>query len=196
MKTTTRLLTLTAAAFAIGASGLVFAQQGNEGPDRQGSGMGMGPGMGQHAEGHRGGHHHHGKNRGGPSAAEMSAHLDKLKAELKITEAQAPVWQQFATTVQGQAEARQTRRTEMRAQMQASKASGAQIDRQALRTQMQQQHAAERTARNQARQALYAVLTPEQKALADTRMRGGERGERGERGDRQGGHHGEHRHGA
>lgn len=183
MTTTTRLLTLTAAAFAIGAAGLAVAQQGNEGPDTPRQGMRQGMGMGQHSEDQRGGHHQrHG--HGAPSAAQVAQHLDKLKAELKITDAQLPAWQQFATTVKTEADSHEARRTAMRAQMQASRASGAAPDRQALRSQMQQQREASRNTHAQARQALYAVLTPEQKAVAEQKMRlrAGQEGGHGPRG--------------
>lgn len=160
MKTSTTILTALAAALALGTAGAVFAHQG-EGP---GSRMGM------HGEGH-------GRMHGGDRSAQQAERLAALKTELKITAAQEPAWQQYETVLRQQAEARKAMHDKMQAQRQATPQdpkAAAGTDRAALRESMRQQHEAHLAARDQARQALLAVLTPEQKTLlADQRLGSG-----------------------
>ena len=166
MKTSTKIIAAAAATLSLGAAGLVFANQsqpGAGGCEHQGRGMGMGMGM-------EGGH---GGMRGGMGGADMAARatarLAELKTELKITAAQEPAWQQYEAVVRQQADAMQALRNGMRTRMQDPKAR-AEIDPQAQREAMLQMRQSNQAARDTARQALYAVLTPEQKALADQRL--------------------------
>jgi Spy/CpxP family protein refolding chaperone len=118
----------------------------------------MGPGMGMHG-GMYGGMH------GGMVNAEtVAARLADLKTELKITGAQEGAWQAYVAVVQQQAAARDA----LRAQMQGPEVTPA--DRSAhfeAMSKFREEHLAARTA---ALNDLYAVLTPEQKQLADQRL--------------------------
>ena len=171
MKTRTRL-TLSLAAVALAAASALAAPPAGAGPGPgagpgtapclgagPGMGMGMGPGM-------------HGHGPGGWDAEAIGARLDALKAELRITAAQANAWQAYAGVVQQHAEQRQALRTQMWTQMQDPQ-TAATVDRAAFHEAMQtlrQQHWDERQA---ALDGLYAVLTPQQKALAEQRLAGG-----------------------
>lgn len=110
-----------------------------------------------------------------PSAAQVSEHLAAVKSDLKITAAQEGAWKQYEDLVRRQS----AEREKLHAQMAERMKSGARPDdkeREAMRTQFQ----ASRDARTQARDALYAVLTPEQKTVADQKLRhGGRDGHRG-----------------
>jgi hypothetical protein len=187
MKTSIKFFAAAAAAVALGSIAPVWAQQASDSPAQQATGQGKGQGMGMQGHGKRGGH-----GRAMPTAADVTARLDRLKAELQITPEQAQAWQQFADTARSQAEARAARRAQMQDRMQARQtpADGSSAappaDRDALRAQMKQQRDADRTARDAARAALYAVLSPEQKALADQKLRSA----------RHQGHRHGHRHGA
>lgn len=166
MKTTTKIVAGTIAALSLATASAVFAHQGM-GP---GMGMGAGPGMGMGSgmgHGMRGGMH------GPESAAVTAARLSDLKAELKITPTQDNAWQAYATVVQQQAAARESMRTQMQAQMQAQmqeKSAAAPVDRSARHEAMSQQREQHFAARSAAVKDLYAVLTPEQKALAEQRL--------------------------
>ena len=91
----------------------------------------------------------------------LTARLSDLKAQLKITTAQEAAWQTFAAQAKAQAASMQA----MRAQMQAGHGNGSGTNGQRA-TAMQQRAAGMATMTN-AFGALYAVLTPEQKAIAD-----------------------------
>jgi hypothetical protein len=172
MKTSTKIISATFAAVSLVVAGGAFAHQGQGmghcmaagqwqgmgmGPG-VGQGMGMGPGMGMRHE-----------MQGLDTTAAATTRLASLKAELKITAAQEPAWQRYQTLVLQQAEAGQAMRSAMQAQMQDPKAA-ADFDFAARRESMlklREAHQAERTA---ARDELFAVLTPEQKALAVQRL--------------------------
>jgi hypothetical protein len=170
MKTTTKIVAGTIAALSLATASAVFAHQGmgpgmgmDMGPGT-GPGMGMGYGMGH---GMRGGMH------GPESAAVTAARLSDLKAELKIMPAQDSAWQAYATVVQQQAAAREAMRTQMQAQMQAQmqeKSATAPVDRSARHEAMSQLREQHFAARSAAVKDLYAVLTPEQKTLAEQRL--------------------------
>ena len=165
MKTSTKIIAAAAATLSLGAAGLVFANQAHSGPggcEHAGRGMNMG------MEGGHGGMR--GGMRGGMGGADMAARttarLGELKTQLKLTDAQEPAWQQYEAVVRQQADAMQALRKGMQARMQDPKAM-AEIDPQAQRESMLKLRESNQAARDTARQALYAVLTPEQKALAD-----------------------------
>jgi len=159
MKTSTQIITTAIAAIALGAGGLVFAQQG------QGDGStprGMHGGM-------------HGGKHSAQTAEDVAARLATLKTELAITAAQEPAWQQFEGVVREHAQARQTMRASMQARMQ-DPAAAASPDHAAQREAMMKLHEKNRAEGDAARKALYAVLSPEQKALADQRLMHGRQG--------------------
>lgn len=185
MKTSTRILSISAAVLTLGAGGFAFAQASNEGRDCMGGGMGMQQGMGKHGGAHGGTHGGKGGGMGGgmrgAGPADAAARLAATKAELKITAAQEPAWQAYEAVVRQQAESRQAMRTAMQARMQ-DPAAAASIDHAAMRDTKHQQRESNRAARETARQALYAVLSPEQQAVAAQRLHFGS-------GHRKGAHH-------
>jgi Spy/CpxP family protein refolding chaperone len=185
LKTSTRILSISAAVLTLGAGGFAFAQASNEGRDCMGGGMGMQQGMGKHGGAHGGTHGGMGGGMGGgmrgAGPADVAARLAATKAELKITAAQETAWQAYEAVVRQQAESRQAMRTAMQARMQ-DPAAAASVDHAAMRETMHQQRESNQAARDQARQALYAVLSPEQKAVADQRLHFGP-------GHRKGAHH-------
>ena len=118
-----------------------------------GMGQGFGPGMGVGPG--------HGPMAGVDPAAMADSHLSDLKAQLNINTSQEAAWQAFATQAKAQAASMQA----MRAQMQQD--TGTAPERMAQRTTAMQQRAAGMVTMTNAFGALYAVLTPEQKAIAD-----------------------------
>lgn len=118
-------------------------------------GAGMEPGMG-----HMGGMGQHGM-AGGNHAAMADSHLAELKATLKITTAQEGAWQAFATKAKQQAQTMQARHSKMQ------EAAGTAPERMARHIEMMKQHIGDMEAMTAALKDLYAVLTPEQQALAD-----------------------------
>lgn len=183
MKISSRILSISATVVALGIGGFVYAQASQDAPGRMGGGMGMQQGMGMHGGaqgGMRGGMG--GGMRGAGEPADATARLAATRAELKITSDQEPAWQAFEAVVRQQAEARQALRSGMQARKQ-DPAAAASVDRAAMRETMHKFRESEQAAREQARQALYAVLSPEQKVLADQRLGAG-----------HGQHKGGHRH--
>ena len=157
MKRTHSLIAGVVAAVALAVAGTTYAQPfGGMGPG-YGPGMGMGhgygPGMGMGPG--------HGPMSGVDHAAMADSHLSDLKAQLKINTSQEAAWQAFATQAKAQAASMQA----MRAQMQQD--SGTAPERMAQRTTAMQQRAAGMATMTNAFGALYGVLTPEQKAIAD-----------------------------
>ena len=147
MKPTATFAAVVLAALSFAAANTVFAQ----------------PGMGQH----QGPGMRH-RMAGPETAAAAQARLTALKADLKITAAQEAAWTAYAGVVQQQAEQREATRTQMQAKMHDPKLSDA--ERVAMRESMakaRDQHLAARTA---AIKDLQAVLTPEQRAIADTQL--------------------------
>jgi len=142
------------AALSLGlAAAMVSAHPGGYGsgwgPGHMGGmGYGMGYGMGPHGM------------YGGPAAAE--GRLAALKTELKITSAQEAKWQAFAEKAKLQAESMQSARTAMQ---DSAKLSAP--DRFALHDGLMKQRLAQSEATHAAFKDLYAVLTPEQKAVVD-----------------------------
>lgn len=137
---------------------------------------------------------HRGGGDGGPrhtppTAAQVNERLATVKGELKITAAQEGAWKQYEDTVRRQAAEREKLHAQMAERMKAGTRPDAK-ERETLRTQME----AERDARTKARDALYAALTPEQKTVADQKLRHGGRDGRGGRdGHGPHGRHGDHR---
>ena len=147
MKRTHTLIAGVVVGVALAVAGATYAQPYG------GMGQGFGPGMGMG--------YGHGPMGGVDPAAMADARLSDLKAQLKIDAAQESVWQAFATQAKAQAASMQA----MRAQMQQD--TGTAPERMAQRATAMQQRAAGMATMTNAFGALYAVLTPEQKAIAD-----------------------------
>jgi len=109
--------------------------------------MGMGAGHGPHA--------------GLDPSTMLESHLTALKAQLKITSAQEAAWQAFTA----QAEQQVASMRALHGQAQASTLTAP--ERMAQHAVAMQQGADGMAATTNAFGALYAVLTPEQKAIAD-----------------------------
>jgi len=147
MKKRSSIITGVAAGIALAVAAVTYAQPfGGMGPGF-GPGMGMGPG--------------HGPMAGVDPSTMVDSHLAEMKVQLQVTPAQEPAWQAFAAAATQQAAGMQA----IRAQMWDN--AGTAPDRMALRSQMMQQRAASMTAMSNALNALYAFLSPEQKAFAD-----------------------------
>ena len=109
--------------------------------------------------------------RGGPGnfnpSAMIEGRLAYQKAELNITKAQEPAWEAYSTKARAQAGIMLA----MRGTMQNTEASA--TDRIEQRTALMKQHLAQAETMAAALKDLYAVLTPEQKAIADQQFGGG-----------------------
>ncbi len=143
-------------------------------------------------------HHGPGAGRGGPGgrwsnpAAAVEGHLAALKVELKITPDQDTAWKTFTDKARQQADTMIARRDARRAQMSSTTPATPQSapERLAQRTEFAKQRVAGMETMTAAVKDLYAVLTPEQKTLADRQlahgpMGGGGRGMGGGRGFRR-----------
>ncbi len=128
------------AGLALAVAAVTYAQPfGGMGPGHgPGIGMGMGPG--------------HGLMAGVDPATVIDSRLSDLKALLKITATQETEWQAFTTQA-------------MRAQMQQG--TGTAPERMGQHATAMQQRAQAMATMTNAFNALYAVLTPEQKTIAD-----------------------------
>lgn len=136
-----------AAGVALAVAAVTYAQPfGGMGPGF-GPGMGMGPG--------------HGPMAGVDPAAMADSRLTDMKAQLKINTSQEAAWQTFAATAKQQAASMQA----MRAQVQDSNLTAP--ERMAQHTTVMQERSAGMATMTTAFNALYAVLTPEQKVIAD-----------------------------
>jgi Spy/CpxP family protein refolding chaperone len=136
--------------------------RGGYGPGMMGYGGGYGPGMMGNGGGPRGGYGPGmGWGQGGP-AANADARLSFLKNELAITADQDSAWQAYTTQVKKQAESMQALFTQ--AQSQTAQSGPERLNQ---RAEFAKQRAANIEAMSTAVKDLYAVLTPEQKAVAD-----------------------------
>lgn len=192
MKRTTKLSMLAAGVAALGlAASLAVAHPGGYGPGA-GFGPGMGPGMGGMHPGMMGagpgpqGMHpgmmgagpgmmgmHPGMMGMGPQAmqgadfaAVFDARMAASKAMLKITAEQESAWQAYATQVKSQFETMQA----FRATMHAAAPAGSAAERIDQHAAMMKQGAAMAEQTSKAVKDLYAVLSPEQRAIADQRL--------------------------
>lgn len=189
MKTSTKIFSATVVVAALAAAGAALAHQGG-----MGHGPGMGPGMQQGAGPAMTGHGMWpGMGMHGPqTAAALDTRLTAAKAALKITAAQETAWTKYAGVMTQLAKSGESMRAQMQAQMRDGKAPSAdewakQRDAMiGLRTEHQAQKAA-------AVKDLYAVLTPEQRAIAEEYLpaQGGRR-MAGQMPGRMGGHGGGH----
>jgi len=176
MKRTYKIVSGIALIASLGIATAVYAHGGfgpGAGPcggDGTGMSQGFGPGMGSHGYGPMGG-------MGGPQgmpghmaaganfdpAAMMEGRLAFLKSTLKITAKQDAAWQAYSAKAKQQGETMLAARAAMTAQ----NATGSAPERMAQRTAMMKQHLDNMETMNAALKDLYAVLTPEQKAIAD-----------------------------
>lgn len=184
MKLTYKIIAGIAATLTLSAAGIVYAHQGGGmgvGPG-MGPGMGMGMGMGHMGPGMGMGWGMQGMGPGAMVNQDLSAlaasRMAQLKSDLKITPNQEAAWKAFETAVLQQSAAMQSMRSEMHAQMQ-SNPSG--VDHNAQRDKMIKLHETSTAARSAALKDLNAVLTPEQKAIADrsANVMGGHRAQGG-----------------
>ena len=149
------------------------------GPRAGGPGSGYGPGsggygpgmMGYGGRGHHGGPGHKWSN---PKAA-VEGHLASLKVELKITPDQENAWQAFAGKARTQADTMIARRAQFAEQAQSGKSLPA-PERLAQRTERMKLGLANMETMTAAVKDLYAVLTPEQKTIADQQLANGPMG--------------------
>ncbi|OIQ94240.1 hypothetical protein GALL_237660 [mine drainage metagenome] len=177
MKRSQKVIVGITAVLSAVAIGTAFAQSGGMGSYRMsGTTAGMEPGsmmgggmMGEGNMRQRG--MAEGMMHGGDSAAMVDRHLADTKAALNITAAQEPAWQAFAAQAKQQAEAMQTMRGKLR------DANATAPDRMQARTQLLQQRLTGMEAMTKDFKHLYAVLSPEQRAIANQRlsMRGEQR---------------------
>ncbi len=170
MKRATKIAIGVGTALSLGlATAMVSAHPYGYGP---GWGMGQGAGYGPGAGMGRGGPMGNGpmgqgmgpQAHGNPVAAAESR-LSTLKSELKITAAQESAWNAFSDQTKQQAEAMQAWMTSAQGGAQATAPERLELHNQLMQKRQEQM---EKTAT--AFKHLYAVLTPEQKALADQRF--------------------------
>ena len=164
MKLTYKIIAGAAATLALAVAGIVHAHPGGGMGFGMGPGMGygMGPGMGMGGRMGPGGGW-----MGADMAAVAAGHAAELKAVLKITPAQEKAWQAYEAAIRQQAAAMQSRRSQMQELMQKQQGGGDNAEFIAQRDAMIKRHDADRAAHAAALKDLYAVLTPEQRALAD-----------------------------
>lgn len=127
----------------------------------QGYGHGMGMGMGYGFGPGMGAGPGYGPMAGFDPSATVESRLGALKAELKITASQEAAWKAYADQAKQQAASMPA----LHAQMNADAMTAP--ERRALHTALMQQRISAMAAMDTAFNALYAVLTPEQKAIAD-----------------------------
>lgn len=125
-----------------------------------GMGRGMGPGGGMGPMGYG-----MGPQAYGNPGAMADARNAYLKSELKITPAQESAWKTFAEQTKQQAEAMQAWRTTIQGSAPATAPERLELRNQVMKKRQEQMEKATTAFKD-----LYAVLTPEQKALADQRV--------------------------
>lgn len=171
MKLTYKIIAGVAASLSLAAAGVVYANPGYGMGMGQAMNMGTGHGMAGAMGGMGMGYGMAGGMMAGADGAAMAAsRLADLKAELKITPAQEAAWLTFENLARQQAAAMQAMRSQMLAQMQNQQPGATGIDHAAQRDAMMALHDANQAAHSAALKDLYAVLTPEQKAIADQRL--------------------------
>jgi Spy/CpxP family protein refolding chaperone len=149
MKRTRTVIAGVVAGVALAVAAATYAQPFGGTGCGHGPGMGMGMGPG------------HGPMAGVDRSAVAEARLTDLKAQLKINTSQESAWQAFTAQAKQQAASMQASRAQMQQE------AGTAPERMALRAAAMQQRAAGMATMASAFNALYAVLTPEQKAVAD-----------------------------
>lgn len=184
MTTTRKILTGFAAAGVAAATALAFAAPpggfgpGGWGGGHRGAGMmnqggGYGPGA---AAGAPCGSFGPGAAAGAGPVARMEQRLSYLKNELKITPDQEPAWNAYAEQAKTQASTMEAFHAQPPAAAQSP------TERMEQRTERMNLRAKHMTAMSAAVKDLYAVLTPEQKAVADLHFGGRRISQAGPRG--------------
>ena len=178
MTKTTKIALAVGAALSLGLAAAELAAHPSYG---MGGGYGYGPGAGMHGFG-MGDGMGPGPGRGyGPGAgtgfgtrgygmgfgANSTERLADLKVQLGITSQQEPAWQAFVESAKQREQSREAWFAKRR-----EAPAGSLPERLAQRDEVYKQHQAERQAATAALKDFYAVLTPEQKALADQRFGG------------------------
>jgi hypothetical protein len=170
MKRATKIAIGVATALTLGlAAAVVNAHPYGYGPG-WGMGQGYGPGYGPGAGMGEGmgpmGHGPMGRGMGpqawGNPAAAAEWRLSGLKSELNITAAQESAWKVFADQTKQQAEAMQALMSTVQGSAQATAPERLELRNQIMKKRQEQMEKA-----IAAFKGLYAVLSPEQKALAD-----------------------------
>ncbi len=153
----------TVVALTLGAA-VVSAQ-----PQGYGPGFGMGPGAGMmHGPGPMGrvmAGYGLGPTANDNPAAMAEARIAYLKAELKITPAQESAWKPFAEQGRQRAQAMSALRTTLHSAAQRTAPESFDLRSQMMKTRQEQMEKATKAFKD-----LYAVLAPEQKAIADQRF--------------------------
>ncbi len=178
MRKTTKIALAVGAALSLGLAAAELTAHPSDGGYGPGSGMGAGMGAGMHGGGMMGngmgpraGMQGHGMGSGAsPEAAEKR--LAELKSQLALTAQQEPAWQAFVDNANAQAASRQA----WFAAMHQGQAAASAPELMAQRAEMMKQHQLGLESATAALKNLYAVLTPEQKAVADRAFGPGYRG--------------------
>ena len=171
MKRASKFIAGAAAVGALTLAGLGLAQAGGMGygyGPGYGMGWGGGPGWGMGPGG--------GWATSGEVGTFVGNRLAALKSELKITPEQEKAWSAFADQAKQQAEAVQSLRQQMHQQMASGRAGPGSQEFFALRKSMLELQQSGAEAREAKVKDLYAVLTPDQKAVADQSLGGFEPG--------------------
>jgi Spy/CpxP family protein refolding chaperone len=178
MKSTTKIIAAAAAAatVSLAVAGAVYAHPGTGMGPGMGGGHGMGHGMGM-GVGHRMGRGPGmgpgagaGAGSGFDMAAAATARAAQLKSQLKITPEQEQAWQAYEALVAQQAASMQAMRDQFHAQAQNAQPGAAPPDFAAHRQSMIALRETKQTAHSAAMKDLYAVLTPEQRTIADRNL--------------------------
>jgi len=177
--TTTKIVAV--AVVSLAAAGVSFAHPGGFGYGMgPGMGYGMGPGMGYgmgpgmgYSMGPGMGHGMGGWMAGADAGTFVTGRLASLKAELKITSDQEKAWAAFESQTQQQIASMQALHNQMQTQMHGPQSGATGADFAALREAMFKLRQANHEARTAVLKDLYAVLTPEQKTIADQHRIGG-----------------------
>jgi len=157
MKKSTTLIAGVVSGIALALAAGVYAQPYGGMGQGYGPGMGMGHGFGPGMGAGPG----NGPMAGVDPSAMVESRLGALKTQLKITASQEAAWKTYADQAKQQAASMPA----MHAQMTAAGMTAP--ERAALRTALMQQRISAMAAMDTAFNALYAVLTPEQKVIAD-----------------------------
>jgi Spy/CpxP family protein refolding chaperone len=191
MKTSTKIFSATVVIATLAAAGAALAHQGGMGYG-PGMGPGMQQGMGPGMMGHGMGPGMRGGMQGPQTAADVDTRLTAAKAALKITAAQETAWTKYAGVMTQLAKSGESMRAQMQAQMRDGKAPSADEWAKQRDTMigLHTEHQAQKVA---AVKEFYAVLTPEQRAIAEEYLpaQGGRR-MAGQMQGRMGGHGGGH----
>lgn len=162
MKTNFKLVAGIVAGVALAVAAASYAQPyGGMGPGAGGAmgmmGQGFGPAMGMHMGMGPG----HGPMAGGDAAALMASRLGELKTQLKISAAQEGAWQAYVE------QAKPLSAGMLASHQQPPQNAATAPERMAQHAAAMQQRSTAMVAMSNSFNALYAVLTPEQKTIAD-----------------------------